>query len=396
MGNENDRGITVTDFDGISSIGVNHFKRIFSNPRGTSIAEVVKIASLFPSFVDDVENENLRREISTSELLSTLHTFQRDKSPDSDGWPIKFYLGFYELIGADLLKVVEESRIMAYIHPPVNSTFLALIPKKDRPETFDDFRPISLCNCLYKIISKIIANRLKKILSLHISKEQFGFLEGRQIHEAIGVVRKGLHSIKSKHLRGVVLKIDLSKAVDRVNWLYIRLLLTHMGFHIDFIHWIMSCLTSVSFAILINGATSPSFFVDLRIRQGCPLSSLLFLLVAEGLSHFIITARVEGNFRGISISPGLSISHLLFVDDILIFCDGSCRSLHLLVKGIKLFHSAIGMLINEGKSSVNWANLSLEDTRILSSYFNFHFHELDAGVKYLGFFLKPNNYRKHD
>lgn len=232
---KNDRGIMVSDFDGISSTGVNHFKRIFSNPGGTSIAEIVKIAGHFPSFVNDEENENLRSEIMASELLSTLHTFQRDKSPDPDGWPIEFYLGFYELIGADLLKVVEEYEIRAHIHPPINTTFLALIPKKDRPETFDDFRPISFCNCLYKIISKIIANKLKKILSLHISKKQFGFLEGHQIHEAIGVAQEGLHSIKSKHLRGAVLKIDLSKAFDRVNWLYIRLLLMHMGFHIDFV-----------------------------------------------------------------------------------------------------------------------------------------------------------------
>lgn len=109
------------------------------------------------------------------------------------------------------------SRKEGYIHPPLNSTFIALIPKKVRLDSFDDFKPISLCNCLHKIISKIIAKSLKEILSVHISKEQFGFLKGRQIHEAIGLAQEGLHSIKTKHLRGAVLKIDISKPYDRVN-----------------------------------------------------------------------------------------------------------------------------------------------------------------------------------
>lgn len=291
---------------------------------------------------------------------------------------------------------MEESQREGYIHPPLNSTFIALIPKKDLPNKFDDFRPISLCNFLYKIISKIIAKTLKNIISEHISKEQFGFLEGRQIHEAIGVAQEGLHSIKTKHLRGVVLKIDLCKAFDRVNWLYIHLLLTHLGFHIDFIRSVMSCMTFVSFSILINGATSSFFHVERGIRKGCPLSSLLFLLVAEGLIRFIIKAKNEVDFRGIDISLGLSITHLLFVDDILIFCDGSRRSLHWLADGIDLFHKATGMMINAEKSTVNWANLSMEDIRILGSYFRFHCRELDARVKYLGFSLKPNEYRRRD
>ena len=87
------------------------------------------------------------------------------------------------------------------------------------------------------------------------------------------MAQEGLHSIKLKKIKGVVLKIDLSKAYDRVNWLYIHLLMTHLGFHIDFIRWIMSCLTSTSFAVLINGATSHFFHFERGLRQGCPLSS---------------------------------------------------------------------------------------------------------------------------
>jgi hypothetical protein len=125
--------------------------------------------------------------------------------------------------------------------------------------SLDDFRPISLCNCVYKIVSKVIARKLKIILLERISSEQFGFLEGRKIHKAIGVAQEGLHSMKSRKLKGVVLKIDLSKAYDQVSWIFIRLLLTHLGFASPFIKWVMNYLTTVSFAVLINGSASPSF-----------------------------------------------------------------------------------------------------------------------------------------
>jgi hypothetical protein len=122
---------------------------------------------------------------------------------------------------------------------------------------------------------------------LSISKEQFGFLEGRQIHEAIWVAQKGLHSLKTKKAKGTILKIELSKAFDRVNWSYIMLLLTHLGFEVPFIKWLMACICSVSFIVLINGAASPFFTSEKGLRQGCTLSPLLFLLVAEGLSRAI-------------------------------------------------------------------------------------------------------------
>ena len=205
------------------------------------------------------------------------------------------------------------------MHGPINTTFIALIPKKDKAKNFNDFRPISLCNCLYKIIAKVISSRLKVILSRCISSEQFGFLEGRQIHEAIGVAQEGLHSLKTRKLKGAVVKIDLYKAFDWVRWLYIRMLLTHLGFYYDFIKWIMECLTTVIFIVLINGSTSPFFTVGCGLRQGCPLSPLLFLVVAEGLSRFILAAKADGSFKGIPISEVLFITHLLFVDDVLIF-----------------------------------------------------------------------------
>jgi hypothetical protein len=111
--------------------------------------------------------------------------------------------------------------------------------------------------------------------------------------------------MKTKKIKGEVLKIDLSKAYDRVNWLYIRLLLTHLGFEVDFIRWVMCCISTASFVILINGSASPFFRAERGLCQGCPLSPLLFLLVAEGLSRDLETTKINKELCGISITPNI-------------------------------------------------------------------------------------------
>ena len=118
----------------------------------------------------------------------SLKAFKKDRSPGPDGWPVEFYLHFFDLLSPFLLKSIDQTRISGFIPLSLNSTFLALIPKKDKPWTFVDFRPISLCNLLYKLIAKIIARRLKPFLDLGISQKQFGFLKDRQISNPIGIV----------------------------------------------------------------------------------------------------------------------------------------------------------------------------------------------------------------
>jgi len=297
-------------------------------------------------------------------------------------------------LGNDILKVVEESRKNGHIHEPLNSAFIALIPKYDNPATFANFPLISLCNSIYKIISKVISLCLKYILSWPISGEKFGFLKGKHIHESIGVAQEGLHSMKIKKLKGATIKNDLSKVFDRVNWLYIHMLLIHLGFGVAFTNWIMACLSSVSLSLLINTSTTPFFKVKRGIRHGCPLSPLLFLLVAKCLSHFLIEDKSVGSFKGIKISQWLYISHLLFMDDIFIFCDGSRQDIEKLSEGLLLFIHYTGMQINAQKSSVTLSSLSREESHYITTRLPFRVFDLDESLKHLGFQMKPNDYQK--
>ena len=131
--------------------------------------------------------------------------------------------------------------------------------------------------------------------------------------------------MKSKNSSALILKLDLIKAFDRVNWSFIRLILIQIRVPLLGVNWIMGCLTSANFAVLINGTPSKFFSASRGIRQGCPLSPLLFILVIEGLGFLISDARDHGLIRGIKVSSLLALTHLLFVDDVILLGTGTLQ-----------------------------------------------------------------------
>eukprot|EP00253_Pinus_taeda_P002123 PITA_02123 len=352
------------NFRKLSRLGTSHFRSLFRSPLEANLADIIQVAGLFPRMVGEEEEIELSAPATLEELEGVLRWFKKDKSPGPDGWTIEFYLAFFDTMATDLLQVVEECRSSGKLYDAINSTFIALIPKSDSPASFDDFRPISLCNCLYKIISKIIANRIRPILSKHILSEQFAFLEDHQIHEAIDTTQEAIHSIRSHRLKGIILKIDLVKAFDRVNWLYIKMLLIHLGFPLLFTNWIMAIIYTPSYSLLINGFASPFFHVERGLRQGCPLSPLLFLLVMECLSRLIYHEKQNGRLIGINITDQCYLTHLLFMDDVLIFLDGSIRGTNSLDKILAIFYRSTGMVANHTKSSISLAYTTVQESNL--------------------------------
>lgn len=310
------------------------------------------MASFFPCFVNEEENDDLFSLVTMAELEVVLKWFKRDKGPGLDGWLIEFYLTFFELIGTDLLRIIEDYRMEGKMYEAFNATFIALIAKTGMPVNYNDFRPISLCNFTYKVIAKIITNRIKPILSQDISMEQISFLENRQIHEAIGIAQEGLHSIKVTKQRGMIMKFYLSKAYDRMSWLYLRMILTHVGFHNNLINWTMCCLSFVSYSLLINGLVTNFFHPEHGLRKGFPLSPLLYLLVMEGMSTLIIEEKNRGLFKWVKIASNISFTHILSVDDLLIFMSGEISDSTVMNGILKVFCKATGMMTNQDKSTL--------------------------------------------
>jgi hypothetical protein len=134
---------------------------------------------------------------------------------------MEVFSGFLKYIDLDLLRVIKESRISRRVLATFNSTFIAIIPNTNILGSFEEFKPIFLCICICKIVAKIIARRVKSLLSKSISQEQFGFFVGRKIYEAMGVAQEASHSIKVKKLSSAVIKIYLSKTYHRVGCTFI-------------------------------------------------------------------------------------------------------------------------------------------------------------------------------
>ena len=165
----------------------------------------------------------------------------------------------------------------------LNHTLIALIPKQLGPETVSHFRPISLCNTVYKIVSKILVHRIKPLLPKLISPMQAAFLEGRRGSDNVIIAQELIYSLGNRRGKDgyMVVKIDLEKAYDRLEWSFIRMILIHFGFPENIIKLILSCVATSSNSLLFNGSKLPSFCPSRGIRQGDPISPYIFLLCME-------------------------------------------------------------------------------------------------------------------
>ena len=161
------------------------------------------------------------------------------KAPGQDGFTMNFFHFFWDLIKEEVLDIIEESRSKKGVLKNFNATFLALIPKEDGADSPGKFRHISLCNVIYKIISKVIVNRLKPLLPNLISPEQSRFVEGRQILDGVILVHEVIHSLKITKKPNMLIKLNMSKKFDKLSWEYIKKMLLSYGFNTTWTDWIL-------------------------------------------------------------------------------------------------------------------------------------------------------------
>ncbi|RVW34760.1 LINE-1 reverse transcriptase-like [Vitis vinifera] len=280
------------------------------------------------------EENNLRNNISEAEgleipfleeeVLAALTDLGKDKAPGPDGFTMAFWLYGWDVGGAEDLK---------------------------------DFRPISLVGSLYKLLAKVLANRIKKVMGKVISEPQNAFVEGRQILDAVLIANEVVDSRLKSNQGGVMCKLDIEKAYDHVDWKFLLAVLKQMGFGERWIKWIEWCISTVRYSVLINGSPSGFFQSSRGLRQGDhPLSPYLFVIAMEVFSCLMRRA-ISGGFlsgwraRGRG-GEGILISHLLFADDTLVFCEESQDQLTYLSWLLMWFEACSGLKVNLEKSEL--------------------------------------------
>ena len=258
-----------------------------------------------------------------------------------------------------------------YLPPGINSSFLALIPKTSSPIQIKDYRPISLINSSIKILMKVLATRLSGHMKSLVSDTQSGFIKGRQSSESILVVKEVAHSLQKNKCKGVILKLDFEKAFDTINWDFLMDTMRAMNFDQTWCCWIRTLLESIRISILINGQPTKEFKPERGLRQGDPISPLLFNLAGEVLSSLLRTANQKEVFKGIKLSScSEQITHLQFADDTIIFFDGTLESAMGIKRILQSFQLLSGLKINYGKSSLYSSNRFSANMKELAEVLN--------------------------
>ncbi|KAK0607443.1 hypothetical protein LWI29_015165 [Acer saccharum] len=349
-------GVWKTNEGEMAGIISQYFSSIFtsSHPSAEQLERVLgSVEHRLPSNMRDFLDGNF----SAEEVKEALFQMSPSKSPGEDGFPAAFFQKHWEVVGGEVTRLCLECLNDGLSVRMINHTILCLIPKVKKVENMVDLRPISLCNVIYKCISKARANRLRKVLNFVISDSQSAFLPGRLITDNAMIGFECMHALRRKvngKKKGFMsLKLDMSKAYDRVDWNFLKGMMLRLGFSERWVSKIMGCVSSVSYSFILNGKIRGHISPSRGLRQGDPLSPYLFLICAEGLSSLITNSESRGDFYGFRCSMGgPKVTHLFFADDSLLFTKATlaeCRNIKSL---LEFYSQASGQIVNFNKSAV--------------------------------------------
>jgi hypothetical protein len=276
-------------------------------------------------------------------------------APGPDGLNAAFYKAAWNWVKDDIYQVVKDFYTHAHLPTDINQTFISLIPKKNQPVIPQDYRPICLSYVIYKIIAKSLANRGKDHLPDYVSYAQTAFIAHRHISSNIIITQEIIHSfnLKTWDSQSFILKLDLAKAFDRLEWNFICAALNRLDFNDAFINLIHACISTSSLAIFVNDEPTTYFHPQRGLRQVSPLSPYLFVIAINELSIRLQEALQNNNLSGITLGEGAPPIHsLLFANDLILCGQATLQEAQTIKSLLYDFCQQSGQTPNLQKSSI--------------------------------------------
>ncbi|OMO98831.1 reverse transcriptase [Corchorus capsularis] len=261
--------------------------------------------------------EWLESSVSSEELYEAICACDGNKAPGPDGFNLCFIKSHWELLKDSMLEFISDFCNGKRFNANVNNSFITLIPKCDGASRLDQFRPINLVGCLYKILAKVLSRRLKTVLSGIVGETQFSFIQGRQILDCSLIANEAVEAMKKNKQGGICFEVDFEKAYDSVDWDFLDFIMRKMGFGDKWISWIMKLVTTPTISVL---------------------------------------AVEIGLFTGFKVG-NVAISHLQFADDTLIMCQADLEQVLNVRRVLGCFQLISGLKINFSKSSILGINV---------------------------------------
>lgn len=321
--------------------------------------------------VDQEDNDFLVRPFSMEEIERALAEMKTNTAPGPDGLPVCFYKEFWEQL-KDQIKEMLDSLFKGRLDLwRLNYGVITLIPKIKEANNIKAFRLICLLNVCFKLLTKVLTMRLTHVANKVIGESQTAFLPGRFILDGVVILHEVLHELKNSGQSGIILKLDFEKAYDKVQWDFLFDVLQRKGFCEKWIGWIKAATTKGSVAININGEVDQFFRTHKGVRQGDPLSPLMFNLVADALPEMLNKAKEAGHLQGLvpHLVPG-GLTHLQYADNTILFMTNSEENIVTVKFLLYCYEAMSGLKINFQKSEVIVLGVEEMEAQRVADLFN--------------------------
>ena len=346
---------------------LNHCASFYSNlyksnnPKQDHIDNYLSELQQLP-FLSEEDQAICEGKVNVLECEEALKSMKNNKSPGYDGLTVEFYKTFWHNLSDLMVNSFNESFDIGKLSELQNTSVLSLIHQKNERTCLKNYRPISLTNVDYRILAFALSMRLQKVIKKIISAEQTGYIKKRFIGTNIRAILDICENIEANNDAGILLLLDFEKAFDSVEWSFLFTTLKKFNFGKQFIQWIQILYSQPKAIIKNNGYLSNKIDITRGIRQGCPVSALLFILIIEILSHKI---RYNTSLHGVVAKIGknnLEYKSFQYADDISIFLKND-TDLQKIFEIISKFTEVAGPKLNRSKTEGIWLGQQKERQR---------------------------------